>query len=91
MTLQEVMEMMRDKDEGSDRPDIARFSPEEISSRDKDRQESFDAIGRRDRAPKFKTGTEGHREVGEEREGKRDVRDRDMARGIRRIRPRRLL
>ena len=47
MNLQELFGLMRDKDEGSDRPDIARFSPEEISSRDKDRRETFDAIGRR--------------------------------------------
>ena len=45
MTLQELMQSVNAG--GSDRPDIARFSPEEISSRDKDRQETFDAIGRR--------------------------------------------
>ena len=47
MNLQELMEMMRDKDEGSDRPDIARFSPEERASRYKERRETFDEIGRR--------------------------------------------
>ena len=41
MNFEELMEMMSDKDEGSDRPDIARFSTDERRARELKQQQDF--------------------------------------------------